>query len=383
MQLQAVVDDLALQIGDPVLGHRSGDGVERSGDKTFYAVIDENTGHGRLGFGLGQRELGVLELKDAFAEGLAFLRVANRDVERAFDHRNALHRHQQPLLRQFGHQLGEALAFLGAEQAVGGHTHFVEEQLGGVVALQANLVEIAATAEAFHLVGLDHEERGALGACGWIGLGDNDDQVGVLAIGDEGLLAVDDVAVAVALGRGAHALQVGAGAGLGHSDRAYQFAGGEFRQPAAFLFLGAEMQDVGGDDRRMQRDAETVETGQTQRVGDHRLMGEGAAGTAIFLRHGGAEQTRLAGLLPVGALDHTGLFPVVSLSGEFGFKEFQRGIGKDRVILVHPVRAGQIDGRHVLFPLLLRTLPRAAPSWCRRPSRCGAHARRSRAGCAA
>ena len=95
-----------------------------------------------------------------------------------------------------------------------------------------------------------------------IGLGDHDDQVGVLAVGDEGLRAVEHVAVAGLLRGRAHALQVGAGARLGHGDGADQLAGRELRQPALLLLLGAVMQDVGRDDAGMQRRAERVEAGE-------------------------------------------------------------------------------------------------------------------------
>ena len=105
-------------------------------------------------------------------------------------------RDDQPLLRQFLHQLIEALALLGAEQAFGRQLHVLEEQFGGVGGVQAELLELAAAAEAWRVVGLDHHQRDALGARLRIGLGDDDDQIGVLAVGDEGLGAVEHVAVA-------------------------------------------------------------------------------------------------------------------------------------------------------------------------------------------
>ena len=104
---------------------------------------------------------------------------------------------QQPLLRQLLHQLDEALPFLVAEQVGGRHAHVVEEQLRRVVGLQADLVEVAAALEALDLVGLDDDQRRALGALRRVGLGDDDDQIGELAVGDEGLRAVDAIVVAV------------------------------------------------------------------------------------------------------------------------------------------------------------------------------------------
>ena len=62
--------------------------------------------------------------------------------------------------------------------------------------------------EAFDLVRLHDQQRDALRAFARIGLGDDDDQVRDLAVGDEGLGAVDPIAVAVADGGGADRLQI-------------------------------------------------------------------------------------------------------------------------------------------------------------------------------
>ena len=183
-----------------------------------------------------------------------------------------------------------------------------------------------------------------------IGLGDDDDQIGVLAVGDEGLRAVEHVAVAGFLGLGAHALQVGAGAGLGHGDGADQFAGGELGQPAFLLLLGAVMQDVGRDDAGMQRRAEGVEAGEREFAVDHRLMGEGAAGAAIFLRHRGAQQTGLAGLGPDLALVHAFFVPAVDMGSEFVGDEAPRLLFEQDEVLGHPRRPRKIEGIHVIIP---------------------------------
>ena len=62
------------------------------------------------------------------------------------------------------HQLDEALALLGAEQVFGRQRHVVEEQLRRVRRIHAELLELAAAAEAWRVVGLDHHQRDALGA---------------------------------------------------------------------------------------------------------------------------------------------------------------------------------------------------------------------------
>src|SRR5918999_1480495 len=56
---------------------------------------------------------------------------------------------RQPLPGEVLHEVGEALALL-AEEVGGRHPHVVEEQLGGVLGVQAHLVEVAAALEPLH-----------------------------------------------------------------------------------------------------------------------------------------------------------------------------------------------------------------------------------------
>src|ERR1044071_2730035 len=71
VELQALVDALALQVGGPVLGHGGGGDVELALEMPGDAVVDEDAGDMRLGFELGQAEAGVLEVDDRLAERLA------------------------------------------------------------------------------------------------------------------------------------------------------------------------------------------------------------------------------------------------------------------------------------------------------------------------
>ena len=90
-----------------------------------------------------------------------------------------------PLLRQVLHQVDEAHALL-AEQVLGGHLDVGERQLGGVLGVQADLVQVPAALEALHAA-LDDQQREALRALVGVGLGHHDHQVGVDAVGDERL----------------------------------------------------------------------------------------------------------------------------------------------------------------------------------------------------
>src|SRR5205823_14534276 len=104
-----------------------------------------------------------------------------------------------------------------AEQVGGRHLYVGEEQLRGVLRVHAELVQVPAAGEAGHAP-LHHEQADppvpGVRVCARY----HDHDVGQLAVGDEGLLAVQDVGVAVADRGRADPLQVAACAGLGHRD---------------------------------------------------------------------------------------------------------------------------------------------------------------------
>ena len=307
------------------------------------AIVVEDAADGGLGLQLGKLELGVLEVEDRLAEGLALLDVVDSQRQRPLDHGDRRGADLQALLRQLLHQLDEALAFLVAEQVGRRHAHVIEEQLRRVVRLEPDLVEVAAALEAFDLVGLDHDQRGALGALRRIGLGHHDDQVGKLAVGDEGLGTVDAVLVAVLLGARLDALQVGAGTRLGHGDGPDQFAGRHPRQPLLLLFLRAVVEDVGCDDGIVERDAETVDADMADRLDDGALMRERAARTAILLRHGGAQQAVVAGLLPAGAVEDLGLLEGVVVRRDLLAEEALRHVVEHGDVVAHPAGLRQFQ----------------------------------------
>jgi hypothetical protein len=96
---------------------------------------------------------------------------------------------------QLLHQADKAavLMRLAAQQVSGRHFHVGEEQLRGVLRLQAQLLQPLAGFKARHAA-LHQHQAGALGARRRVGLGHHDDQVGMPAVGDEGLAAVEQVA---------------------------------------------------------------------------------------------------------------------------------------------------------------------------------------------
>ena len=115
-----------------------------------------------------------------------------------------------------------------------GDLHIGEDQLRGVLAVQSQLVQVAAARETGHTA-FEHQQRQATVAVGR-GAHRGDDQVRVLPVGDERLGAVDDEVVAGVDGRCADGGDVGSGAGLGHGDGRDQIAADEAGQPPVLLF---------------------------------------------------------------------------------------------------------------------------------------------------
>ena len=82
---------------------------------------------------------------------------------------------------------------------------------------------------------LDQEGGDAARAGVGVGLGVDHQRVGVGAVGDPELGAVEDVAVALLLGPQLHRDDIGAGARLGHRERADVLARDQLRQIVALL----------------------------------------------------------------------------------------------------------------------------------------------------
>ena len=131
--------------------------------------------------------------------------------------------------------LVEALALDAADQMIGGHAIVLEDELGGVDRLVAELLQLAADREALHLRRDEKAHALVAGLAFGIGLDQQREARALDAVRDPGLRAVDDVVIAVAPRGHADALQVGAGIRLGQREAAANFARGELRQPGVFF----------------------------------------------------------------------------------------------------------------------------------------------------
>src|SRR5215218_7586135 len=166
---------------------------------------------------VGDHELDRLVHRDRHAELDALLRVLGGELERrardADGHRRdagtrAVERHHREL---------EALVLL-AEHVLGWHLDVVERDRRGVGGTLSELVLLLVDRHAVEVA--IYDERGHAAVAGLlVGLGVDRVVVGVRAVGDEALRAVDDVLVTLLDGRRLHAGDVGAGVRLGQAER--------------------------------------------------------------------------------------------------------------------------------------------------------------------
>ena len=90
---------------------------------------------------------------------------------------------------------------------------------------------------------------------------------------------------------------------------------------------------------------------------DDRLVCEGAARAAVFLRHGGAQQPRRAGLGPHLALVHAGFVPALNVRCELRGNKSARLLFEQDKVLAHPGCARKVENIH--GQPLIRKIPRA------------------------
>jgi len=253
VKLEAGVGRLAGDIADEDLDHRDvlhGVHAQRLLELVALVVV---TVHGLVDIRLGRLELGEqvdelvlpdLALDDRLAERAALATVGDGVLdheERARDGRDAS---DQPLGLEVLHEVHEAHV-LFAEAVAFGDTHVLEEELGRVARLVADLLQRLGDLKALRL-GRDEEEAAAVRARVGVRLGEQRDEVGARAVGDERLLAVDHVVAAALLRDGLDAGDVAPGGRLGDAERRDLVAGQRRLQKLVDLLLRAEVADDGG-----------------------------------------------------------------------------------------------------------------------------------------
>ena len=99
-------------------------------------------------------------LADRLAEGLAHLGIAHRIVEPGLCEAEAARGDVDPPELEPGHDLGKSMALGAADQAIGRYPKFLEEHLGGIAAVVAELLQLAPDPKARPLLGEEHGQAG-------------------------------------------------------------------------------------------------------------------------------------------------------------------------------------------------------------------------------
>ena len=229
-------------------------------------------------------------LGDGLAERAADLRVFGREPQRAFRDADAAGGDVDASELQAAGRLVEALALEVADQVIGRDAVVLEDQLGRIDRLVAELLQLAADAEA-GLLRSDEQAHALVARLGLrIGLHQQREAGALDAVGDPGLGAVDDVVIALAPGGHPDALQVGAGVGLGQCKPAANVSARKGRQPAPLLRLGAEFLDRECQHQVGVEDAGDRHPDRGDAHDDLRIGRGGQAEAAVVGADGGAEQ---------------------------------------------------------------------------------------------
>ena len=194
----------------------------------------------------------MLKGADRSAERHPLLGVGEGQREGRFSPGDRTHGHTETLLRKVHDQLTERHTLV-AETVRCRHLDIVEEQLGRVLGMEADLVQVSAPLESLHPV-LD-DEQGETPVRILSGTGDDDDQVGIDPVADERLRAVDDIVTSVSLRRGHDARQIRSRARLRHRDRRHQVTAGQAGQPPFALLIVGVLEEVRKADVVVQGDA--------------------------------------------------------------------------------------------------------------------------------
>ena len=106
--------------------------------------------------------------------------------------------------------------------------------------MESHLFEISTSIEAW-LRGIDSEQGNPFGTQIWVCLGCEHQYITVLAIGNERLLTIDAVIIAILDGGSANPLEITACTRLAHANGTNRLARNHFGQPGLSLLLGTQI----------------------------------------------------------------------------------------------------------------------------------------------
>ena len=168
------------------------------------------------------------------------------------------------------------------------------------------------------------------------------DQVARHAITDAGLAAVDQEVIRIAHGAGTQVLA----AGFGDRQGKDCLAAADIWQPAALLFVVAQLGNTGGNDVGMQGQRPVADAGPGKFFTHHRGMAE-IATTTEFLWQGHAQQPFATGLEKESALKVASGLPLQRVRLELALKKASHSGAKhlmifavDSALNVHPETFG-------------------------------------------
>ena len=175
-------------------------------------------------------------MADGFAELLPCVDIGQHLVDAGLHDAHRASGEHRALVVEARHEDCSAHAFL-PQYVFRRYWAVFEHQFAGVGAAHTQLIELGGAREA-RVVTL-YDECGDTPGARRVCFGVDHIHIGVGAVGNPHLAAVEDVLVALAAGVELHAHYIGARIGLGHGQGTHLFAAAQRRQVLLFLCLGA------------------------------------------------------------------------------------------------------------------------------------------------
>ena len=236
-----------------------------------------------------------------FAYGLAELPplvdIGNDDIHAGPHYSQRSGRQYRPLVIEAAHQDPDAVADL-AHHIFRRHLAILEHQFAGIGAAHAELVELLGGGEP--LEGLLYQERGnPLRAGVDIGLGIHQQRVGMWAVGDPHLGAVQYETVALPVRSQSHTDDIRPGTRFAHREGADMFTADQPGEVAPFLlFAGIAVNLVDAEIGMSAVGKGNGRRGAADLLDGHDMLQIRHPGTAVFFGNGDAVQPQIAHLPP-------------------------------------------------------------------------------------